>query len=69
MTDPFNFRVTDRDNPKRKNDFEKTLAKRGADPATILRKLIDAYVDCDGLVSFPAILREAPGDYGKKKVR
>jgi hypothetical protein len=59
MNEPFTFRPSDAEDPRRGDKFEAILNKRGANPTFVLRRLIDAYIESDGRVAFPAELVES----------
>lgn len=59
MNEPFTFRPSDGEDPRRGEKFEAILVKRAANPTDVLRKLLDAYIRSDGAVPFPVDLHPA----------
>lgn len=56
MREPLNLRLSTVDNPSRGDLFERTLERRGANAAIVIRGLVDAYNESDGMVDFPVLL-------------
>lgn len=62
MKEPLSLRISDESNRKRAADFQRVLDRRAANPSEVLRRLIDAYIQSDGAVTFPARLVSQNGD-------
>lgn len=47
------FRANNEKFPRRKEDFVDVLNRRGANATDVLNHCVDAYIACDGQVTFP----------------
>ena len=53
MKEPLNIRLSTSTNPARGKDFERILIRRRASAAAIMRGLVDAYIESDGVIDYP----------------
>lgn len=75
MTDPLAFRLNDKERSDRVDRMNELEARWGIDPANVIRKLVDAYLeyvdDHDGRPpTFPAVLvpkADVTGSAGKTR--
>jgi hypothetical protein len=58
MREPVSIRISDESNPERGEQFQRVLSKRKASPSDVIRGLVDAYIRCEGEVSFPVRLSD-----------